>query len=754
MKKYLIFILLFANTVLAQIIEEIEIVGSQRIDQETVRIQLSSKPGTQLNKSDISEDIKRIFKTGYFSSVKAKTKNGLNGVILAFFVEEKPSIRNITISGEDEMSKEDILEKLDLKDQRFLDPKKIKSGVEDLRREYQNKGLFGTKVDYQINQAPNNEVDLVLNIDEGVEKRIKQIVFEGNQQLNSSNLSGQIETGRYKWWSSWITGSGVAKEGQLDNDKKRLTEHYLKNGFAEVKIATPEIVKAEDGLNVVYRINEGSRYQFGNISAVGTLLDQSLEKTLAGVKSVAGDTFNVDYLRQDTFTISEKFTDVGYAFANVEPLTKLNKVDKTVEIAFKVSKGDLIHVNKVLFSGNDKTRDNVIRRNLKVEEQQVFSSSKVQRSTQLLRRLGFFEEVSIVPEPTDDRQKVNLKVGVKEAQTGTFSIGAGVSSGDGVLFSGRISENNVLGTGNSLSADINTGTTTNNFLLSFLNPRVNDTYLSFEVTGQSVVRRFDNFDRTITGGGFSFGYPLWFLGSEYLDDIRGSIGYQYNSIDIDDLEDDAPQLVVDQEGKTTASSILPRLIRNTIDNPIDPANGSRQILNLEFAGLGGEEKFWLVNFNNSWFYPLIETNAGDIVFSQRLKFGWGESFSDGSEQFPLFRRFFPGGIDTNRGFAARELGPRDENGNEFGGNKQLLGAFELIFPISQSIGLKGVVFYDVGNAFDDEESINFGQMRHAVGWGFRWRSPIAPIRIEIGHPLNKEEGDDSVAFNFSLGAPL
>ena len=209
-------------------------------------------------------------------------------------------------------------------------------------------------------------------------------------------------------------------------------------------------------------------------------------------------------------------------------------------------------------------------------------------------------------------------------------------------------------------------------------------------------------------------------------------------------------MVIDQEGETTASSILPRLIRNTIDNPLDPSSGSRQVLNLEYAGLGGEENFWLVNFNNSWFYPIIETNAGDIVFSQRLKFGWGENIGSSDGQFPLFRRFFPGGIDTNRGFAARELGPKDENGNEFGGNKQLLGAFEMIFPISQSIGLKGVVFYDVGNAFDDEESINFGELRHAVGWGFRWRSPIAPIRIEIGHPLNKEDGDNSIAFNLSL----
>ncbi len=750
-----VFLSFFSSLAFAQVVQEIEIIGNQRVDKETVRVQLSSKPGEELNRQNVSEDIKKIYKTGFFTDVKAKVKNTLNGVVLAYFVNEKSAIRNINISGQEEFDEEEILEKLNLKDQRFLDPKKVKANIEELRKEYQDKGLYGTKVNYRIDQAPNGEVDLVVNINEGEEKRIRKIVFQGNQQLRASDLSGQIDTARYKWWSSWITGSGVANDEKLDNDKKRLTEHYLRKGFAEVKVAKPQIVDTTDGINIVYNVNEGQRYNFGEISVVGDLIDNNQNKTLDKIKSANGKTFNVDYLRQDTFGISDKFTDIGYAFANVEPLTKVNRENKTVDIAYKVSKGELTHVNKILFNGNDKTRDNVLRRNLKIQEQEVFSSSKIRRSQELLRRLGFFDEVTIVPQPTDDAQKVNLNVGVKEAQTGTFSIGAGVSSGDGVLFNGRVSENNVLGTGNSISVDVNTGTTTNNFLLSFTNPRVNDTYLSFGVSGQSVIRRFDNFDRTITGGGISLGYPLLFLGTDtdYLDDIRVSLGYQYNKIEIDNLDDDAPQLVIDQEGETTASSILPRLIRNTIDNPLDPSSGSRQVLNLEYAGLGGEENFWLVNFNNSWFYPIIETNAGDIVFSQRIKFGWGENIS-GDGQFPLFRRFFPGGIDTNRGFAARELGPQDENGNEFGGNKQLLGTFETIFPISQSIGLKGVLFYDVGNAFDDEESINFGELRHSVGWGFRWRSPIAPIRIEIGHPLNREEGDNSIAFNFSLGAPI
>ena len=769
----LAFLLCFASTVYAQeaapiqnaapsqnaVIQGIEIFGNERVEDETIRLQLSSRPGEPMQSLRVSSDIKDIFKLGFFKDVTAKTKPAVGGgVILAFFVKEKPAIRKVNIEGEEELDEEDILEKLSLGTQKFLDTRKIDLGIEELKKAYQEEGLYGTKVEYKVKTIAENQVDLDLDIDEGEERKIRVVSFEGSKAIEPDDLSGQIDTSRYKWWSSWITGSGTVKEEQLDSDVRKLSEHYLKNGYAEVKVGEPVVSNIKNGLKITYKITEGDKYSFGNISVQGTLLNNSPALTLEGVKSKKDQTFNVEYLRQDTFSITDKFTDIGYAFANVEPLTKIVRSSRRVDIQFQVSKGDLVNIDRILFSGNTKTKDNVIRRSLKMNEQELFSSSKIKRSQELLQRLGYFDEVTIVPEPTDDKKKVNLNVGVKEAQTGTFSIGAGVSSGNGVLFNGRVSENNLFGSGNSLSLDLSTGTTANNFLLSFLNPRVNDTQWSLETNAQSALRRFNNFDRTINGVGLTAGYPLWFLGREYLDDVRGSIGYEYNNITIDSLSKDAngvitaPQLVQDQAGSTTASSIIPRLVRNTIDNPLDPTKGSRQNTSMEVAGLGGDQKFWLAQFHNAWFYPVIKTNSGDIVFSQRFNLGWGETSNSG--QFPLFRRFFPGGIDTNRGFAARQLGPKDAQGNFYGGNKQILGNFEMIYPISQSIGLKGVFFYDVGNAFDDDTSVDFSKMRHAVGWGFRWRSPIAPIRIEIGYPLNKEEGDSSTAFNFSLGSPL
>jgi len=733
----------------------IEVRGNSKVADNVIRLQVKTQPGSLFNPSKVSNDIKNVYLTGFFDEVSAKVKRGASGVSLLFLVKEKPSIRNFEISGSDKVSEKVIKEKLGFDSQQFLDKRKLALGVEELKKHYQSEGFYGTEIAFDSIPISNSEVDFKLAIDEGIKKVLSDIDFKGVSAFDAEELRDVIATRRYKWYSSWLTGSGVVKQEIVDTDVQLLTQHYLKNGYADVKISKPEVLESadeDDEIRLVFNIREGQQYRFGSISATGDVLAEGQRQTLDGIKSKSGEVFNVEFLRGDTFHISEKFTNIGYAFANVEPQTAVRRDAGLIDISFKVNKGETIHINQILISGNHKTFDNVIRRSLNIGEGELYDGSKIKRSEQLLRRLGYFDEVTIVSEPTSDKNRVNLNVGVREGQTGTFSIGAGVSSGDGFIVSGRVSENNLFGTGNSLTLDINTGARRDNFVLSFSNPRVNDTRWSFGADILNVNRVFNEFERGQTGGSLTVGYPLWFLGNEYLDDVRFSFGYEFTRISIDEVEETAPALVLEQEGKSTSSSIIPRLVRNTIDNPLDPTKGSRQVLRLEFAGLGGDEKFWLAQFNNTWYYPLWETSVGDITFSQRTRFGWGQTFDNDS--FPLFRRFFPGGINSLRGFEAREVGPQDENGNEFGGSKQLITNFEVIFPLISSAGLRGVAFYDAGNAFDDDESINFDNLRHAVGWGLRWRSPIAPIRIEIGYPLNREDGDKSVVTNFSFGAPL
>jgi outer membrane protein insertion porin family len=288
-------------------------------------------------------------------------------------------------------------------------------------------------------------------------------------------------------------------------------------------------------------------------------------------------------------------------------------------------------------------------------------------------------------------------------------------------------------------------------MLSFQNPRVNDTRWSFNTDAQSTNREYSTFDRNQQSAGFGGGYPLWFLGPEYLEDVRFYTEYEFARIKIDNVEEKAPFLIREQQGTTTVSSVTPKLVRNTIDNPLDPKKGSRQQLSVELAGLGGEEKFWLGQAANTLYYPLWESPIGTFVFSQRTRLGYGATYDN--EDFPVIRRFFPGGINSVRGYKARKMGPKDENNEVYGGDKELIANFEVIFPLFQAMGLNGVVFYDAGDAFDDGDAIEVSKLRQAVGGGFRWRSPLAPIRIEFGFPLDKEEGDTGFVTNFTFGTP-
>ncbi|MFN8392246.1 MAG: outer membrane protein assembly factor BamA [Bdellovibrionota bacterium] len=741
----------FAEHSAGTVIDRVEIRGNARIEPATVLLQAKSQPGDDYDASQVSADVKEIYKTGFFEQVAAKLERTSGATVLVFQVVEKPAIRHVKIEGNKEVKEDKIKEKLNISTRFFLDRKKIDAGVEELKKYYQSEGYYGTTIDYNVNPAQENQVDLAVQITEGDKKRIREIAFEGNKQVDSSELKDVVDTATYKWWSSWITGSGVVKQEALDNDVKALGAYYLNHGFVEVHVGQPVVEETTDGLRVVYKVEEGDVYTFSKISASGDLVNKSQEETLKGIVIESGEKFNLEQLRKDTFTVSEKFTDVGYAFANVEPATDIHRESKTVDVNFVVNKGNLVTVNRINITGNKKTQDNVVRRSLQLGEQEFFSSSKIRRSQELLQRLGYFDEVTITPEPTSVQDQVDLGVSVREGNTGTFSLGAGVSSGDGFIFSSRISENNLFGTGNALALDVNTGTNRENFVLSFTDPRVNDSRLSFGADLLSTKHRFDNFDRNQAGGSLTFGYPLWFLGPEALDDVRASLTYELLKIKIDNVDADAPELIKDNEGSSISSSVTPQVTRNTIDNPLDPTKGSKQQVSVELAGLGGDQKFWLVQASNGFYYPLWKPSFGNFVFAQRTRFGYGETFND--EDFPLFKRFFPGGINSVRGFESRELGPKDEQGNEYGGNKQLIANFELIYPLISSVGISGVVFYDVGNAFDDNESIDIGELRQAVGWGIRWKSPLAPIRIEFGYPIDRKEGEKSFVTNFSFGAP-
>lgn len=748
-------VLLFPLHAVSQTIDVASTViqDNKRIDSAAIRAQLTKTSGA-ITRETINQDIKTLYKTGFFDQVTASITETAQGAILKYAVVEKPLVRKVFIQGNKQIKESDLREVLKFNGGRFLDRSRIQFLMQQGVSYYQSQGYYDASFDYSVVPVGDNQVDVTFIINEGRKFKIRTIEIRGLKEVDEDELLDTIQTKEYKWWNSWLLGTGRLNPGMLENDRNLMRQYFLDHGYIDATISDAHIEQKGKRLYITFDVSEGAVYKIADLSASGDLIDGSVEKTLDGIKSEVGEDFSASKLREDTFTVSEKFTDQGYAFANVVPNTIIDHSASAVKVDFTSTKGNPVTVNQIHIKGNNKTYDNVIRREMTIGEQELYSSAKIKRSQRLLERLGYFEEVNIATEPTNDKDLVDLGVNVREGSTGTFSAGAGFSSSDGALFNARLTENNIFGTGRSISFNADMGTERDNFVISYTDPRFDDSHVSFGVDLLRSDRDFDDFDRRLTGGSLELGYPLDRMVGEWAQDIAFSLKYELLAVEISNIDpNEAAQLVLNSQGASTSSAISPRLTRNTINNPLNPTNGSRQILSFEYSGLGGDQDYFLFEARNQLYYPMFKTESGEFVFAWRTTFGYGESNTD--EPFPLFKRYFPGGINSVRGYKNRKLGPVDSEGHRYGGSKEFINNVEVIFPLLSSAGLKGVTFYDMGQAFDDDVSMDLGDLRKAWGFGIRWTSPLGPIRIEFGFPLDEEQGESKdMVTMFSFGAPM
>lgn len=737
-------------------IDQVEVEGNSRVDSAAIKLQLKATSG-RMGDDVIADGIKAIFKTGFFDQVTARVETSSTKpykTLLIYSVVEKPLVRKVFIKGNSSVDEKDLTDIIKFDGQRFLDKNKIAALMRNAVSYYQTRGFYDAAFEYSVVAVGDNQVDVTFTVTEGARYKIRSVKIRGLKEADESDVIGVMQTRRYKWWSSWLMGTGRLNRAMLENDKGLMRQYFLDNGFVDANISDPTIDISEGKIEITFDVDEGKLYKVGSITASGDLLEGGVEKTLEGIKSKQGETFGAAKVRDDSFIISDKFSDTGYAFTNVVPNTTLHREEGTVDLDYSVNRGNLVHVNRINIRGNDKTYDNVIRRELKIGEQELFSGTKIKRSQELLQRLGYFEEVTIGSEPAPQKpDQVDLNVNVREASTGSFSAGAGFSSSDGALFNAKLSENNILGTGRSASINADLGTQRDNLTLAFTDRRVNDSRVGVGAEAFRTNREYTDFDRRLLGGAVSAGYPLEDLFGEWAQNFSSALKYEYLDIEISDVDpNDAAQLVIDSQGRSTSSAIIPSIQRNSINNPLNPTKGSQQSVSFEYSGLGGDEEYHLLEASQVLYQPLLQSEYGDLTFSWRTKLGYG--VSDNDDPFPLFKRYFPGGINSVRGYKNRRLGPKDANGNEYGGAKQLINNFELIFPLINSAGLRGVVFYDAGEAFDDNQNIRIEDLRRAYGYGIRWTSPLGPIRIEFGFPIDKREGETSMVTLFSFGAPF
>lgn len=746
-------------------LDRVVIKGNHRVEEEAIRVQLRSQAGTRLNEETVDSDIRALYRMGFFENVEADLSRGDGGWVLTYTVKERPLIREVHIEGNKKLSREDLETALKVRPNTIFEPEKVRSGIEEAKKQYEKKGYLDATITYATKPIGQDEVVLTYTVDEGEIVRISDLVFEGARAFSPRQLRRVMQT-KEKWLFSFITGAGNLDNEVLKTDVERLTAFYYDNGYIDVKIDEPVVTRTKDGLTVTIKIDEGPQYKVGTVDIGGDLLPD-MAAARKRLSLAPGEVFRTSKLRDDINALTEIYGDQGYAFVNVTPDTSVHPQEKTVDVTYKVSKGPQVYIDKIDITGNTKTRDKVIRRELRLQEQQRFSGSKLRRSQERLRRLGFFEDVNITTRKAESEDRLDLLVDVKEASTGSFSAGAGISSGENFLFNLRLSEINLFGRGQRLVLNADFGAIRRNFSLDFTEPYFLDTELTTGISIFSWQLQFDEFTRGGTGASVRALYPLPALGFESLwgyslEDTRIGLEYRIENADISDVSPTAATAIQVEQGSSLTSSLTPRLFRDTRNHPFDPTDGSLQDLSVEVAGLGGESKFIKAEVRARWYYPFWKSpTLGTFVFATGGDLGYGYGYGD-MRDLPLFERYFPGGINSVRGFRILSLGPRNTvidslgrgvSSDPVGGSEQLIFNNEIIFPIVESLGLKGVTFFDAGNAFSASQGFDFGQMRLSVGGGFRWLSPIGPLRIEVGFPLNAQVGDDTQTVMFSFGGP-
>jgi outer membrane protein insertion porin family len=754
-------------------IEAIRVTGNSRVEQSAIRVRVRSEVGKPPDPAIIEQDVRSIYAMGFFEDVQASVDDVDGKRTLTFQVVERPMIKEVKLDGNKKIDTDDLLAALKIRPHTLLDVEKIQRGIEDAKKLYDKKGYKDAAITFTTSEPEDGEVVLTLHVDEGKIVRVQNIIFEGNRAFSNRRLRALMQTKEESTLLSWATGAGNLDQEVLKTDVERLTAYYYDNGYVNVKIDEPEVERKDKGLDITIKIDEGEQYKVGTVKLGGDYQGKE-QFLLPGLEMKTGEVFRASNLRKDVLSLTEGYGNYGYAFVNVEPITDVEPTKKLVDITYKIDKGPEVYFDRIEITGNTKTKDEVIRRELLVQEQQRFNGAELKASRARVQRLGLFQEVNMTTQRSNQPDKIDLLVDIKEGQTGAFTAGAGFSTADQFLFNVRLSENNLFGTGDRVSINVDIGSLTRNILFDYTDPYTFNSYFTTQFQGFNYKTEFTDFDREGTGFSIQTLYPFTALGvrripfiGASLDEVRFGFQYKLEDTDITNL---TPGFIIpsvtEEAGKQLSSSVIPTLVRNTLNHPFDPTEGSIQNFSLQFAGIGAGTNFLLAEGRTRFFYPFYRSPTwGTFVFSTGGRAGWGigQEGRNGND-IPLFERYFPGGINSVRGFEARSLGPREPvfdiatgqivDTSPVGGSVQLINNNEIIFPIVESLGLRGVVFFDTGNAWTHDQGFDLSDLRYSVGWGVRWLSPVGPLRVELGYPLDKKANEKSSVFAFSFGAPL
>jgi outer membrane protein insertion porin family len=777
-------------------INEIRVQGHGRVAADDIRATMKLRPGVPCTDAEVTKDVRAIWNLGYFDDITVEARVEKKGVNLLFRVRERPAVASIVYEGNEELDESDFEEKVTLEQGAVLSIPEVREQLNEIRDLYAEEGFFLARVDYRLVPKTNNQVEVRFLIDEGEEVTVRRIVFLGNENLDDSDLKSVMQTGETGFFS-FLSSSNNFQRQNFEEDINRIRALYYDRGYLTVHVVQPLIELTPDRrhIDITIRIKEGPRFKIKSIGVKEVDKTGKEVEPLAGRKNLReqihldpGDWFSSTVIQRDLQEITRFYRDRGYAFVNISPQTELHTDERLVDVLVSIERGPLVYVQRINIKGNQKTRDEVIRRELRIAESDLYNQTRVERSKRRVTALGYFENVEVSEQRGSQPNRIVINFEVAERPTGTFQVGAGFSSLETFLFTGQVQQQNLFGRGQTLAFNLQLSGIRQLMQIQFVEPYLFGSEWHMGVDGFRIMRQLRDYNRDSTGASLTLGHPLWFIH----EDLRLFLNYRLEDVEITPatggvlggagqsyyLFRTIPLRNLFRSGLT--SSMRLSLQWDSRDDRLFPTSGVLATISTELseAFLGSDNNFLRHEARFRYYHPLFWGMVG------KLNTEWGLITSRDPQGVPVFERYFLGGIFDLRGFSLQSVGPRialpltldpgteaSTRGTSIGGNMQFHYNLELEFPIIEAVGIKGVLFNDGGNAWNLErplcEEVPEGEvgdpatdpcgvhpllLRTSVGFGFRWFSPLGPLRFEWGYPLNpRRPYEDTYEFQFTVG---
>jgi outer membrane protein insertion porin family len=730
----------WAQTFRPFVVKDIRVEGLQRTEPGTVFSYLPVKVGELMTEEKAQAALRALFATGFFRDVRLEVEND----VLVVLVEERPAIAQVDFSGVKDIPADQlrtVLRELGLAEGRIFDRAVLEGAEQELKRQYLSRGRYAAEVQTTVTPLERNRVGINFAVTEGEVAKIRSINIVGAQAFREKDLI-ELFVLRTPGWLTWYTKQDQYSKQKLSADLETLRSYYQNRGYLDFNIESTQVSITPDKNDIYITVNitEGEKYTVTDVQLAGQML-LPREELQALVKIKAGDVFSRERLAESTKAITDRLGNEGYAFANANAVPQVDKDKRTVAFTILIDSGRRVYVRRISVAGNTKTRDEVLRREMRQLEGAYYDASKIQLSKSRIDRTQYFKEVTVETNPVaDSTDQVDVNFTIEEKPTGAITLGLGFSSVDKIVFSGAITQPNIFGSGKFVSVQINTGKVNTVYALSYLNP-----YFTIDGVSQG----FDIYDRHVDstslsvgayktatlGGGIKFGYPL-----TETDSI--SIGLVGESVSLETFSNSPVQYLtfVNQFGNdyTYVSGSL-GWSRDRRDSAIQPTRGTTAKAGVELAA--GDLEYYRLALSYQWYWPVTQT----VTLMLGGEFGYADGI--GNKPLPFFKNFYAGGPSSVRGFKPASLGPQDASGNVLGGNRKVVGTAELMFPVpgaGQEKSMRLSAFVDTGWVYGASDNLDLGQLRYSVGMAFFWVSPFGPLKVSMAQPLNAKSGFDRI----------